>query len=404
MPEAENLQDALAVVYEVPLYLDSIQAADVPVFAVLTENMTYEMMLPLLQQGVTIGTKEYLTPVLQKFKRPKPVPTIKFVNKHTIQIANKPLTETIQIAEPEIHPTPRVEPAHIIEPAKEKPVFHEPYREEPVRQPEIVQNKPYDMFSRSISGDRNAHIIASFSTKGGVGKTSLAINLGAVYAARGHKAVLLDLDLGTGNAADIMGIDNDGPTVENWREFARNLAGSIKKHKSGLYILPCGSNDFNMSGEDIEDLIDLLTNSFEYILMDFGTKAFFPHAKKGLELADKIYIMATQEQGMVQTLVSKFLNDHEDWVRSGKTALIVNRVSPLGYYKASEIAKMANFKAWHEIPDDPAGFEAAKRAKTTVVQLKKSLSSQAFLSIAEENGSGISEPKKGKGFFQKFFK
>lgn len=352
------------VIYKIPEDLQSITKQR-PAYAYLTQTVSYDVIIKLEQQGIIVGTKDA---------------TEKIAQDHIKSIPNISLAS---------------DPPPIINFSDQEKMTTNTQQEHFGSIPQQNAQKESGLYKNM---NQRAYTIASFSTKGGVGKTALATNLGAVYALNGSRTILVDLDIGTGNAADVIGIMNSQATVENWRQYARNLPSSLPRHSSGLYILPCGPNEFEMSGVDVEDLLDLLASNFEYILMDYGTKPFFPHTKRGLEIADKIYVISTQEQGMVQTLVSRFLAEHEDWINSGKASLVVNRVSPLGYYKPSDIAKMASFKSWHEIPDDPQGFEAAKKAKSTPVQLN-AVSAKAFYSITGEE----SARKSGKGFFKKLF-
>lgn len=373
------------MVYKIPDDLQNITDQR-PAYAYLTQAVSWDIISYLEQQGIVVETKDAIDTIVKEYNKPVSV----------INFSPKP-SEVNQVYIPE--PPQEIKQEPIYETPQE--IRHEPISafQEPAETWTETRKEPVPPQSslyRNMS--RRAYTIASFSTKGGVGKTAVAINLGAVYAQSGKKTILVDLDIGTGNAADVIGIKNSQVTVENWRQYARNLPSSVQKHSSGLYILPCGPNEFEMSGEDVEDLLDLLANSFEYILLDYGTKPFFPHTKRGLEIADKIYVISTQEQGMVQTLVSRFLAEHEDWIQSGKASLVVNRVNPLGYYKPSDIAKMANIRNWHEIPDDPQGFEAAKRAKSTPVQLN-AMSAKAFFSMTGQE----SVKNSGKGFFKKLF-
>jgi MinD-like ATPase involved in chromosome partitioning or flagellar assembly len=264
-------------------------------------------------------------------------------------------------------------------------------------------NLPYSL------ARRGGTIVASFSTKGGAGKTALASNLAAAAAVKGLRTVLVDLDIGTGNAAEVLHMEDalKGPNVNTWREHARNITGALKRHSSGLYLLPTG--DEALTGEDVEDLSEILVSNFDLTVFDFGTKPFHPYTRTGLELASKVFVLALQEQGMVEVLVSRFLAEHPDWISSGKAALVVNRSSPLGYYKPAQVAKMAGFRSYKEIPDDPGAFEAAKRTGKTVVQLKGSAARDSILLIAGEiigsvEAGEVPAAAQKLGFFSRFFK
>ena len=50
--------------------------------------------------------------------------------------------------------------------------------------------------------------IAIISGKGGVGKSSVSLNLGEILAQKGYKVVLIDMDLGLRNLDVLMGLEN----------------------------------------------------------------------------------------------------------------------------------------------------------------------------------------------------
>ncbi|MBC7833695.1 MAG: P-loop NTPase, partial [Phycisphaerales bacterium] len=78
-----------------------------------------------------------------------------------------------------------------------------------------LQSAPAPPFAVPSSSVRNnastasvgrAKLITIASGKGGVGKTNIAVNLAIALAARGHRIVLLDADLGTANADVLCGL------------------------------------------------------------------------------------------------------------------------------------------------------------------------------------------------------
>ncbi len=56
-------------------------------------------------------------------------------------------------------------------------------------------------------GGRRTHVVAVVSGKGGVGKTLIATNLAIALAAREHRVILFDMDMGTANADIVLGVE-----------------------------------------------------------------------------------------------------------------------------------------------------------------------------------------------------
>ncbi|NCQ52783.1 MAG: septum site-determining protein MinD [Caldiserica bacterium CG02_land_8_20_14_3_00_36_38] len=109
--------------------------------------------------------------------------------------------------------------------------------------------------------------------KGGVGKTTVTANLGALLTKLGNKVVVVDMDIGLRNLDVVMGLENR--VVYNIMDVSDgkckiNQALVRDKTLPGLFLLPASQihtkKDINI--DKIVEIISIIENSFDYILLD----------------------------------------------------------------------------------------------------------------------------------------
>ena len=110
--------------------------------------------------------------------------------------------------------------------------------------------------------------IAITSGKGGVGKSSVCINIGMVLAQKGYKVCLIDVDLGLKNLDVMLGLENRVIyDLKDVMEGRCTLANAMirDKRQENLYLLPaCKTIHIQyFHGEDLKIVVDELKTQFD---------------------------------------------------------------------------------------------------------------------------------------------
>jgi chromosome partitioning protein len=103
----------------------------------------------------------------------------------------------------------------------------------------------------AVSADRQPRVLAVSNQKGGVGKTTTAINLGTALAALGEKVLIVDMDP-QGNASTGLGVPRETRRVTIYDVVVDGRSvedAAVASSVPGLFIIPA---DADMSGVEIE--------------------------------------------------------------------------------------------------------------------------------------------------------
>ena len=153
--------------------------------------------------------------------------------------------------------------------------------------------------SSSKEPDRNGQIIHLIGAKGGVGTTTVAVNLAMTLAEKKNagSVALVDLNTVFGEIPLFLSVK---PTY-HWGQIAKNverldstfLLNAMAKHASGVHILPSPSylNGHPPATVDImERLLSAMKQTFDFIVVDGGQSLDSP-ALKAIEMADKVLLI-----------------------------------------------------------------------------------------------------------------
>jgi len=277
----------------------------------------------------------------------------------------------------------------------------------------FVEGAIEEAFSRTASRGQlapdtkkaNGKSFVFLGAKGGSGVTTAACNF-AVSLARESKrsTLLIDLDLPLGDAALNLGMTTEYSTLdallEGDRLDATFLAKLLTTHKSGLQVLGAPGRYLGMPplGESINKLLSIACNSFEYVVVDAGSRWELTETRL-FDMISTIYLVtqvAISDLRNSNRLITGCLETY-----GHKLEIVLNRYEAelFGIDDAAIEGALTRAPQW-KIPND---YPAVRRMQNTAetASSKNSRIHHAINSMAR-TASGVREiqgKKKKFGFF-----
>ena len=248
------------------------------------------------------------------------------------------------------------------------------------------------------------NIIAVAGASGGVGNTSIAVNLAVALATNPERSVvLIDLDLALGDADVFLDMIPDYTLLDVAQNISRLdlalLRKSLTKHESGVYLLPRPVQIEDMSSisnEDLKRVIGLLKASFTHLIIDLS-KSYSRLDITALESANSIVLLTQLDLPCLRNVVRLLssLETYDDV--NDKIRIVVNRVGldkmQISSTKAEETIDRDIF--WRIPNNYPVISECRNNGVPLLENAKNAAITQSICELAEKL-SGDLEDDEGK--------
>jgi pilus assembly protein CpaE len=268
-------------------------------------------------------------------------------------------------------------------------------------------------FGRGENRNRGSQVIAVAGAIGGVGTTSLAINLGSLLARDPQNSVaLVDLDLCLGDADVFLDTIPDYTLVDVAQNVTRLdfalLKRSLTKHSSGLYLLPrpVQLEDISLiTPDDLQRVIGLLKATFTHLVLDLS-KGYTALDLIALEAASQILLMTQLDLPCLRNVVRLMMSLGNMNGLADKVKIVVNRVGlDSGQITLKKAEETIGKKIFWQLPNDyRTMIEARNNGVPLMESAPKAAITQSLTALTkaisgdeEAAAGGEADGKKGFG-------
>ena len=188
-------------------------------------------------------------------------------------------------------------------------------------------------FGRNSAAARGSCVIAVAGASGGVGTTSIAVNLACSLAKNAKNSVaLIDLDLCLGDADVFLDTIPDYTLVDVAQNVDRLdfslLKRSLTKHDSGLYLLPrpVQIEDVGLiTPESLRRVLNLMKATFTHLVIDLS-KGYSENDMVAMEAATTLLMVTQMDLPCLRNVVRLLMSFNEMEGMSDKIRILVNRI------------------------------------------------------------------------------
>lgn len=201
-------------------------------------------------------------------------------------------------------------------------------------------------------------VISVFSNKGGLGKTTVAVNLGYELARRDRrsKVAIVDMNLFLGDVTTFLDITPpyDLSFLIEKLDVTKDVVDLTTQYSDSNYYVIADSpyRDYsrNITKEDVVKMLNVLRKKFKYIIID-NSSAITGKTKYILDLSDMI-LLITESNLPTLNNCKRCLDFFEHIGLQKKTQIVLNRYSSFDECQKQDVADILQKDIFAVIPND----------------------------------------------------
>ncbi|MCL7746728.1 AAA family ATPase [Halalkalibacter alkaliphilus] len=282
---------------------------------------------------------------------------------------------------------------------------------ESIKKAEKVINIKVESDPNVKGEEKEAKVITVCSTKGGVGKTTISVNLAAALSKHNLKVAVVDLDLQFGDVA-LLFDQLPSQSIYDWVKQSyengdKSFTPYVLKHKAGIDIVAAPDlPEFAelINGEHIAYLIEAMKKEYDMVIID-TPPAFVETSLVALESSDLILLIASLDLPALKN--GKLAIETLDLLGlKEKIHILLNRDSEMEGMTKELIEDVLGLEINGRIPSDYRTVISSinngepfvtKAARTPVAKAVMKLAEQLIDSFSQ--GEKVNKEKKKKGLF-----
>ncbi len=246
--------------------------------------------------------------------------------------------------------------------------------------------------------------VSIVSGKGGVGKTTTAINLGAALSSFGKEVLVVDGNLSTPNIGMYLGVSRFESTIHDALKGKKTIGDSVHVHSSGLNFIPGSVSLEDAQNADLSRLQKIMLDLYgltDVVLID-SPAGIGRGAESVIKSADEIIVIAnpTMAAATDALKIATVAREH------GKNiyGVVVTRTTEKDDISAENIAVLLDAPLLGEIPEDETIKKSVSMKQPAIFSHPSAVCSISYKKIAAEMlGQSYSYELPKKGFFSRLF-